>query len=103
MVMSPPSYISSGLDHTRRYSLPVIRSTLPGLGFRVPRPERGSYFWAKATMRAKYDIIGVTTLVTLLKYVSKEARDAAISTGMTDGMEVSYARLEKLVAEQQEG
>jgi len=46
---------------------------------------------------------GVTTLVTLLKYVSKEARDAAISTGMTDGMEVSYARLEKLVAEQQEG
>ena len=44
---------------------------------------------------------GVTTLVTLLKYVSKEARDAAISTGMTDGMEVSYARLEKLVAEQQ--
>jgi len=46
---------------------------------------------------------GVTTLVTLLKYVSKEARDAAISTGMTDGMEVSYARLEKLVAEQQGG
>lgn len=46
---------------------------------------------------------GVTTLVTLLKYVSKEARDAAISTGMTDGMEVSYTRLDKLVAEQQGG
>jgi uncharacterized protein YndB with AHSA1/START domain len=44
---------------------------------------------------------GVTTLVTLLKYVSKEARDAAVSTGMTDGMEVSFARLDKLVAEQQ--
>ncbi len=46
---------------------------------------------------------GVTTLVTLLKYVSKEARDAAISTGMTDGMEVSFQRLDKLVAEQQGG
>ena len=46
---------------------------------------------------------GVTTLVTLLKYVSKEARDAAISTGMTDGMEVSFQRLDTLVAEQQGG
>jgi uncharacterized protein YndB with AHSA1/START domain len=46
---------------------------------------------------------GVTTLVTLLKYVSKEARDAAISTGMTDGMEVSFARLDSLVAERQGG
>ncbi len=40
---------------------------------------------------------GVTTLVTLIKYVSKEARDAAISTGMTDGMEHSYGRLDDLV------
>jgi uncharacterized protein YndB with AHSA1/START domain len=46
---------------------------------------------------------GVTTLVTLIAYASKEARDAAISTGMTDGMEVSYARLDTLCAEQQGG
>ena len=46
---------------------------------------------------------GITTVVTLLKYVSKEARDAAVSTGMTDGMETSYARLDTLVAEQQGG
>ncbi len=44
---------------------------------------------------------GITTLVTLIKYVSKDARDAALSTGMTDGMEVSFARLDTLVAEQQ--
>lgn len=44
---------------------------------------------------------GVTTLVTLITYASKEARDAALSTGMTDGMETSYARLDTLVAEQQ--
>jgi uncharacterized protein YndB with AHSA1/START domain len=46
---------------------------------------------------------GVTTLVTQIAYDSKEARDAAISTGMTDGMETSYGRLDKLLAEQQEG
>jgi uncharacterized protein YndB with AHSA1/START domain len=44
---------------------------------------------------------GVTTLVVLMDFGSKEARDAAISTGMTDGMEVSYERLDQLVAEQQ--
>ena len=44
---------------------------------------------------------GVTTLVVLIAYDSKETRDAAISTGMTDGMEASYERLDKLVAEQQ--
>lgn len=44
---------------------------------------------------------GVTTLVVLMDYGSKEARDGAIATGMTDGMEVSYAQLDALVAEQQ--
>jgi len=43
---------------------------------------------------------GITTLVTVMDYGSKEARDAAMSTGMTDGMEVSYQRLDALVAEQ---
>ena len=46
---------------------------------------------------------GVTTLVTLMDYGSKEARDAAVSTGMTDGMETSYQRLEGVLAEQQGG
>ena len=46
---------------------------------------------------------GVTTLVMLIAYESKEARDAAVSTGMTDGMETSYERLDTLVAAQQEG
>lgn len=44
---------------------------------------------------------GITTLVVLMDYGSKEARDGAIATGMTDGMEVSYARLDALVAEEQ--
>ena len=41
---------------------------------------------------------GITTLVTVMDFGSKEARDAAISTGMTDGMEVSYQRLDGLVS-----
>lgn len=47
------------------------------------------------------EVNGVTSLVTLITYHTKEARDAALSTGMTDGMETSYARLDALVAEQQ--
>ncbi|HEX6598590.1 MAG TPA: SRPBCC family protein [Gemmatimonadaceae bacterium] len=41
---------------------------------------------------------GVTTLVCNLAFASKEARDGAVSTGMTDGMEYSYTRLDDLCA-----
>jgi uncharacterized protein YndB with AHSA1/START domain len=44
---------------------------------------------------------GITTLVTVMDFGSREARDAAISTGMTDGMEVSYQQLDALVASEQ--
>jgi uncharacterized protein YndB with AHSA1/START domain len=40
---------------------------------------------------------GLTTITTTVTYPSKEARDAALQTGMTDGMEVSYARLDQLL------
>jgi uncharacterized protein YndB with AHSA1/START domain len=40
---------------------------------------------------------GVTTLVCTMKFASKEARDEAVSTGMTDGMEFSYARLDDML------
>jgi uncharacterized protein YndB with AHSA1/START domain len=42
---------------------------------------------------------GVTTLATLMDFGSEEARDAAMSTGMTDGMETSYQVLDALLAE----
>ncbi|MDP3493213.1 MAG: SRPBCC family protein [Hyphomonadaceae bacterium] len=45
----------------------------------------------------------VTTLIVLIDYGSKAARDAAVSTGMTDGMEISYTSLDALLAEQQGG
>ncbi|HEY6725278.1 MAG TPA: SRPBCC family protein [Polyangiaceae bacterium] len=42
---------------------------------------------------------GTTTLTCLMEFGSKEARDAAMSTGMTDGMEVNYQGLDRLVTE----
>jgi uncharacterized protein YndB with AHSA1/START domain len=43
---------------------------------------------------------GVTTLVNTMRFASKEARDGAVSTGMTDGMEMGYARLDDMFAGQ---
>jgi uncharacterized protein YndB with AHSA1/START domain len=44
---------------------------------------------------------GITTLVTVMDFGSREARDAAVSTGMTDGMEMGYERLDSFFAEEQ--
>jgi len=40
-----------------------------------------------------------TRVVYLITAESKEARDAALATGMTDGMEMSFAMLDKTLAE----
>ena len=42
---------------------------------------------------------GVTTVSTLMAFGTKEARDAAMSTGMTDGMEMSYQLLDEVLDE----
>jgi uncharacterized protein YndB with AHSA1/START domain len=41
---------------------------------------------------------GVTTLTVNMRFASKEARDGAVSTGMTGGMEMGYARLDDMLA-----
>jgi uncharacterized protein YndB with AHSA1/START domain len=43
---------------------------------------------------------GVTTYKMTIRYASKEVRDAALATGMTDGMEQSYRKLDELLAAQ---
>jgi uncharacterized protein YndB with AHSA1/START domain len=43
---------------------------------------------------------GVTTVTTLIDFGSKEARDSAVATGMTDGMEQSYQLLDGLLGAQ---
>ena len=41
---------------------------------------------------------GKTTLKQTVLYASKEARDGALKTGMTQGMEAGYAKLDELLA-----
>lgn len=41
---------------------------------------------------------GITQVTTSIRYASKADRDAAMSTGMTDGMEMSYQALEGVLA-----
>ena len=43
---------------------------------------------------------GFTTVTTLIDFGSKETRDAAVATGMTDGMEQSYQLLDRLLGDQ---
>lgn len=41
---------------------------------------------------------GITNVATSIKFASKADRDAAMSTGMTDGMELSYQQLDAVLA-----
>ncbi|MGQ0542933.1 MAG: SRPBCC family protein [Blastocatellia bacterium] len=41
---------------------------------------------------------GITNVTTAIRYASKADRDAAFATGMTDGMEMSYKRLDEVLA-----
>ena len=40
---------------------------------------------------------GITTVNTSIDYASKEDRDAALASGMTDGMEMGYCNLDKVL------
>ncbi len=42
---------------------------------------------------------GKTTVAMTVRYASREARDGALKTGMADGMEMGYDRLEILLSE----
>ena len=42
---------------------------------------------------------GITNMTTTIKFASKADRDEAFATGMTDGMEMSYKRLDGVLAE----
>jgi len=45
-----------------------------------------------------YEEDGATLITLLIEYPDKETRDMVLATGMTDGMEASYARLEGVLA-----
>ena len=84
----------------------VFREVEPGV--RIVQTERydpgtvgGEYPGAEALITLSFaDDDGMTTVTTLMDFGSKEGRDAAMSTGMTNGMEQSYALLDKKLAEE---
>lgn len=45
------------------------------------------------------ELAGITKVTTRIDFGSKATRDAAVATGMTDGMELSYQRLDQIFAE----
>ena len=45
------------------------------------------------------EVNGITNTTTTIRYASKADRDEAFATGMTDGMELSYRRLDEVLAE----
>lgn len=45
-----------------------------------------------------HEVHGITKVATTIKYASKADRDEALSTGMTDGMEMNYKRLDEMLA-----
>ena len=47
-----------------------------------------------------YEEDGATLITTLIEYPDKQVRDMVLATGMTDGMETSYARLERVLLPQ---
>ncbi|KQP74029.1 MULTISPECIES: SRPBCC family protein [unclassified Microbacterium] len=46
-----------------------------------------------------YEEDGATLITLLIEYPDKETRDIVLATGMTDGMEASYGRLEGVLAQ----
>lgn len=65
---------------------------------RIVNTERWGPEWPETVNTVEFtEEGGLTTITTTVTYPSKEARDAALQTGMKDGMEVSFARLEKLL------
>ena len=42
---------------------------------------------------------GVTSLTVNMRFASKQTRDMAVGTGMTDGMEIGYQRLDKIAVD----
>lgn len=60
----------------------------------------GGNMGGEALITSEFVEAGRTTAHTMtIRYQSREDRDAAVKTGMTDGMEMSYQKLDALLAE----
>ena len=80
-------------EHVRvvRASPPYPRRSLGyAISCEIPESVAGTSFAEEG---------GITTITTVMDFGSKEARDAAVKTGMTDGMEQSYQLLDRVLQE----
>ena len=69
---------------------------------RIVHEEMFDGDWTGGRTRVTTDLVeggGKTTMVMTVLYASKEARDGAKASGMADGMEFGYARLDDLLGE----
>ena len=73
-----------------------IREVVPGE--RLVTTERWGPEWPETVNTlALSEAGGKTTIRLTIKYPSKDARDAALRTGMKEGMDLSFARLDDLL------
>ncbi len=64
----------------------------------VVSTERWGPEWPETVNRIEFsERDGLTTMTMTMTYPSREARDAALKTGMKDGMETSYARMDRYI------
>jgi uncharacterized protein YndB with AHSA1/START domain len=67
----------------------------------VVSTEKWGPEWSETVNTVEFtEADGRTTITVTITYVSKEARDQALATGMKDGMERSFDRLDALLATQ---
>jgi uncharacterized protein YndB with AHSA1/START domain len=67
-------------------------------GERLVSTEKWGPEWPETVNTIALSDQGTSTLITTtIRYPSKEARDAAMATGMSDGADQSYARLDELL------
>lgn len=65
---------------------------------RLVMTERWGPEWPETTNDITFTAVGAQTLVTCVTHwKDKRSRDAALGTGMTKGMDVSFARLDNLL------
>jgi uncharacterized protein YndB with AHSA1/START domain len=92
--ITPMAVRSAPAACTRKSSSPRIVTTermdLTGLGMQLPDGPEGESLNTLVLTEAN----GQTMLTCTMHFASKQARDGALASGMTDGMEQSYRRFD---------